>query len=100
MPKRYQDPSKRLEIITPTKTFKEYTHKNSIYEGVQRNDKTYEKATGAKFSSFRRVSDKSDPASWIHTGIKARKLADKALQEFPIREIVDFNTDEFIDKLR
>ena len=34
------------------------------------------------FNTFRRVSDSSDPNSWINQGITAYKLAEKAMQNF------------------
>ena len=34
------------------------------------------------YNSFRRVSDKSDPSSWIHPGFTAANLAEKAFDNF------------------
>lgn len=52
--------------------FKEYTHKNSIYEGIRKQQDT---VTGQNtYFSFRRVSELSDPDAFIHTGITAKNL--------------------------
>ena len=54
-----------------------YTWKSSPYAGMVKVGKTYGKATQYQYVTFRRVSDNSDPASWWHPGIKARRLANK-----------------------
>ncbi len=81
------------------RTFEEYVHKTSIYEGLQKSSKTYEGANQSMFNSFRRVSSKSDPNSWIHSGIRARNLAEKALSEFNIGEEIDIEVDNQLSKL-
>jgi hypothetical protein len=53
-----------------------YQHKNGIYEGMQRNQKVYEKAVQSTYFTFRRVSDKSDPRSWWHPGFQGIEAAD------------------------
>jgi hypothetical protein len=52
----------------PMTSWTGYQHKNGIYEGLRRNQKTYDKATQSAYFTFRRVSDKSDPRSWWHPG--------------------------------
>ena len=47
-----------------------------------RSEKTYESANQSMFNTFRRVSDNSDPNSWVNQGITAYKLAEKAMQNF------------------
>jgi hypothetical protein len=74
-----------------------YKHKFSIYEGLQRveiGSGANEKRGG--YMNFRRVSDKSDPASWIHPGLEARNFMDKALEETDIDTVVDHAVDEFL----
>lgn len=53
-----------------------YQHKNGIFEGMTRNQKTYDKATQSAYFTFRRVSDKSDPRSWWHPGFSGINAAD------------------------
>ncbi len=76
-----------------------YTHKFSIYAGMQRNQKTYEKATQGSYNTFRRAGALSDVNSWIHQGISARNLADKALQNTNIEYEVDKATDGYLASL-
>lgn len=76
IPQKYRPPKVREKISI----FSEYIHKTSIYEGlVKKKDTT----TGQNiYMNFRTVSDKSDPGSWIHTGITAYNLSEKAIQSF------------------
>ena len=53
-----------------------YQHKNNIYDGLTRILKQYSKATQAKYTTFRTVSDTSDPKSWMHPGYKGVKIAE------------------------
>ena len=60
-----------------TRAGEEYKNKTSIYEGIS---KRKDSVTGQNtYMSFRRVSDESDINSWIHSGINANFLAEKAL---------------------
>lgn len=94
-----QDIPKSLQSIGVRKAvggFGQYEHKNNIYEGLQRNEKTYEKSTQSTYTTFRRVSDKSNALAWIHSGIKAYDLANRALDSLDIETIVDNAVDFFI----
>lgn len=75
-----QKTRERIEI-PKSKAFEEYTHKSSIYQGIT---KVKDKTTGQTNSamSFRVVSEKSDENSWIHPGIKAKNIAELALDDF------------------
>lgn len=79
--------------------FGAYQHKSNIYEGIIREEKTYEKTTQSKYFSFRRISDLSDPDSWIHPGFSAKNLAEKAVQEVNIDAIVNSEANKFINSL-
>ncbi len=95
IPEKYRD-SKSRPAFSDTetkKTFEEYKHKSSIYEGVMESKKTYQNATQSMFNSFRRVSNNSDPNSWIHSGIRAHNLAEKAFSEFNLLHEVDILVD-------
>ena len=83
--------------LASKKTFEAYQHVSNIYEGIQRNQQTYEKATQGQYVSFRRASQNSDPMSWIHTGIRARRLAEKALQRTNISSEVNFAIEDFLN---
>lgn len=79
--------------------FPAYQHRSPLMAGMQRNEKTYAAATQSSFSTFRRVSDKSDPNSWIHTGIQARNFAEKAFQKTDFDTIVNNSIDRFLANL-
>lgn len=79
--------------------FEAYEHKNNIYEGITRSEKTYEGATQNSYTSFRRVSDKSSAMAWINSGIKAYDLANRALLTTDIDTIADNSVDEFLSNL-
>lgn len=78
-----------------------YTHKAAKYEGVVRKDisSTSNEVRGGYFT-FRRVSDKSDPTSWIHKGFKARDFMGRSISQNEISSVVDRTTDEFLNKLK
>lgn len=103
IPAEYAVPKMRGEfsdVITKTKSsFGVYVNKTSLYEGLQKASKTYQSGGGSQYVSFRRVSDKSDPSSWIHSGILARNLADKALTKLNIAQEVDLVTDNYLAAL-
>lgn len=81
LPEKFQIPKTRAMVTNnvTNKVFEEYKNKTSIYEGIS---KMQDPVTGQNtYMSFRRVSDLSDPNSWIHSGIVAHNLMDKALME-------------------
>jgi hypothetical protein len=79
--------------------FPEYRHKSPLHAGMRRNEKTYAAATQNTYNTFRRVSDKSDPNSWIHSGIKARNFAEQAFRQTDFDTIVNNSIDKFLDSL-
>ncbi len=54
-----------------------YTWKSSPYAGIYRIGKFYSQKTQYQYTSFRRVSDNSDPNSWWHPGIRPRHLVNQ-----------------------
>lgn len=100
IPETYQPNTRQAITNYESKiTFPEYTNKSSIYEGVVKNKQTYENATQGQFIGFRRVSDKSNPNAFIHTGIKAYNLSQKAFQSTDINGIVDRTVDAYLVSL-
>ncbi len=81
LPTGFEIPKVRAAIVIPeSKGFAEYQHKSSIFQGIY---KSKDEVTGQNtYGSFRRVSDKSDPNSWIHPGIQAKNLMEKTLDRF------------------
>lgn len=73
IPNRYQPG----QLASLNRAADAYIPKSSIYAGLVR---TQDKETGqSNYNTFRRVSDKSDPKSWIHPGIPAYNLMDQAM---------------------
>ncbi|NCU26265.1 hypothetical protein EOM86_06025 [Candidatus Nomurabacteria bacterium] len=72
-----------------------YTHKAPIYQGlmasVVNNHTTY--------TTFRRVSDKSDGDSWFHSGLPAYSIAQGALSKINIGMETKRAVDIFLDKI-
>jgi hypothetical protein len=82
IPKPFEQPKVKVVVMPKSKVVTSYEHKSSIYEGLVKNK---DSKTGQNtYGSFRRVSDNSEAQSWIHPGLEARGLADKALNEFDI----------------
>ncbi len=102
LPKKFQKPSTR-EAITDNDNGKvlygAYQHKNSIYEGIIKTSKLYEKSSQSQYFSFRRVSNTSDPLSWIHPGFIAANLSDKAVDSTDVDTIVDNVANSFAESM-
>lgn len=67
--------------FSPQRSFTGYKWKNSKYDYLLRTIKTYK--SGAKrgqYTTFRRVSDLSDPKSWNHPGFKGINIFPKVSQ--------------------
>jgi hypothetical protein len=98
LPKDYQIPKSRgaFSDLKSRTTYPQYTHKGSIYEGIIRNETTYERATQSSYVSFRRVSEKSDPMSWIHKAQAAKNFAEQGLKKTDVASITDRTIDEFL----
>lgn len=54
-----------------------------------RNPQAKESLGGGLSINFRRVSDNSNPASWIHPGIEKRDFLSKTLTDFDIEGVVE-----------
>lgn len=68
------------------RSFQAYTHKSSLYEGlVKIKDKDENRS---QYMTFRRVSDLSDPNSWIHPGFLPHNFLGKALDKTDVTSIV------------
>lgn len=75
-----------------------YQHKSAEYEGLQRRDISSGKEKRGEYMTFRRVSDKSDPNSWIHPGFEAKKFMDRAIDSPSIDTVVDRTVDDFLSE--
>lgn len=73
-----------------------YTHKNSIYDGLIKKTGVYNKLQNT-YNTFRRAGENSDPLSWIHKGIIAHKLAEKAVEKTDVKTIVENEVYNYLD---
>ena len=82
----------------PQTSWKGYTHKNGLYEGMVRNRKKYEKAIQSTYVTFRRVSDKSDPKAFWHPGFVGIKAVDSVVPfaEKTFKEVLEVYLKEFM----
>lgn len=92
---KYRTPMVRQAVMSRSRVFEEYRHKASLYQGMVRSSKP----SHAGYTTFRRVSDKSDPDSWIHTGIIARNLFQSAFNDDHILHEIDIIRDKFFGAL-
>jgi hypothetical protein len=94
LPKEFQIKGVRPEVknTITNQTFPEYEHKNAIFEGMVNTGKTGH----SQYMTFRRVSDMSDPNSWIHSGIVAHGLMEATLSEFPVEKIISGVKEDFL----
>lgn len=77
-----------ISNVETKETFPAYKHKQSLYAGL--------KQVGAKLSTIRTISDNSNPNSWIHKGIIAYNLRDKALAATDIDKITNDTIRKFL----
>jgi len=104
LPSQYQVLGVRGEIRTTAgAVVPAYTHKAPQYQGLVRieissTSKEADRGRGGYFT-FRRVSDKSDPHSWYHPGLEARKFMDKALAASDIDRVAEMAIDNFLSQL-
>jgi len=79
------------------KVYAEYSHKSSIYQGIR---KETDSATGqSTYNSFRRVSELSDPNSFIHPGIKERNFMNRTFENMSLDSEVSSLLDLELEKL-
>lgn len=100
LPEKYKDPALRTAIpeTIANKAYDEYLHKSSIYEGLT---KTTSSPSGGgrqtQYNTFRRISNLSDPNSWIHKGITQYNLSEEAMRNTDVDTIVNNTVDKMLD---
>lgn len=100
IPEPYDVPRSRAAIVdekTNQVLYAEYQHKSSIYEGLTKYAAAYQQVVQNTYKSFRRAGANSDPLAWIHKGIKAHNLAEKAVRGTDVETIVTNEVTEFLD---
>lgn len=100
LPGQYAQVGSRAPIQTANGVIPEYVHKSPKYEGLIRLDiSSTDKENRGGYFTFRRVSNNSDPNSWIHPGFEARRFMDRALDEAQILTVADMAIDEFLNQI-
>lgn len=97
LPKKYEGYGLRSKLSQDMKRWGNYTWKTSPFQGVLRERRfpgeLRSSAAGkmAQYKTFRRVSKKSAPGSWIHPGFTSRDLMEKAFvnYESKISEVIN-----------
>lgn len=74
-----------------------YKHKAPIFQGLRRVTDPVTKQN--RYQTFRRVSDNSEPESWIHPGFDQKNLAEKALDNMNIERSISQSIDSFLTKI-
>lgn len=99
IPYPYDVPRRRAEIAATATTpyYAEYVHKSSIYAGLTKRTAQYNKTTQNTYGTFRRAGENSDPLSWIHKGLPARNLAEKAVKMTDVDTIVENEITDFLE---
>jgi hypothetical protein len=95
LPPAYQKPSYRDTINKGGMVYPKYDHKVSVYDRIRR---VQTGKRGGKYMTFRRVSENSDPNSWIHEGFTARNFMDQVLNDLDMDAIVDNVIQTYLDE--
>jgi hypothetical protein len=88
LPKKYEGYGLRSKLSNDMKKWGNYTWKTSPFQGVTKErrfpgeSRSSPAGRMAQYKTFRRVSKKSDPGSWIHPGFRARDLLEKAVAKW------------------
>lgn len=101
IPSPYDAPKSRAAIAaTPNNPYyAQYTHKNSIYDGLTRHTAQYAKTSQNTYGTFRRAGANSDPLSWIHKGFAPYDIAGKAVQKTDVDTIVENEVTSFLETI-
>lgn len=95
LPAEFQVKGRGEAISRMGVTRPEYKHKSARYEGLKRSTKP----SHGGYVTFRRVSENSDPDSWIHKGFEAYNLMGQSLDELSgkLPNIIGKAREEFLD---
>lgn len=95
LPSAHSDTKFRPAIETTDGRFEAYKHKAPLLEGLTKTGG----GGNSQYMTFRRVSDKSDTDSWIHTGIIAKHIHLDAMKDLDIGSETKMVIDKFLDQL-
>ena len=83
--------------ITDALAVETFVEKNSIDLII--NCAAYNKVVQNTYGTFRRAGENSDPDSWIHKGLKALNLAEKAIDQTDVETIVENEVVQYLDNI-
>jgi hypothetical protein len=87
LPVKYENMGLRTRLSPDLKKWQHYTWKSSPFAGITKVQKypgmLPSSKTGklAAYKTFRTVSSKSDPSSWVHPGFRDRKILEVAANQ-------------------
>ena len=101
IPSPYDIPKSRAAIAAGPDNpyYAQYTHKNSIYEGMTKRTAQYAKTSQNTYGTFRRAGANSDPLSWIHKGFSPYNIAEAAVQHTDVDTIVENEVTTFLETI-
>lgn len=74
-----------FSVLNTGTVYPAYQHRNPILQGINRRATPTGRST---YNTFRRVSNNSDPASWIHRGILPHRIFDKSWKKLDLQQII------------
>lgn len=96
----YRSLGRRKTLQIGDSVIPEYVHKTPKFQGLVRlNVSSTKEENRGMYMTFRRVSNNSDPYSWIHPGFEAHKFMEKALEQTQISQVVDIALDNFLSQI-
>lgn len=96
VPEEYKVKTVRQRIYDQGKLlYDQYESKSNIFDGLKRINRL---GGGSQYVTFRRVSSKSDPESWIHSGIQARHFMEQALSNMNLEAELNNAVDEIMNR--
>jgi len=99
LPEEFRVRRTREMVVTKSSSFEAYQHKSPLAAGLVRLPNINPNVNQSTYMTFRRVSDLSDPDAFIHSGIIARNLSQKALETTNVPFEVQKSTDKFLHGL-
>lgn len=97
----FKSHGREVKVIKPSQSggkIRTYKWKTGRYEGMIRQEKEYGAAIQSEYTTFRRVSDNSDPSSWIHPGFPKKPIL-QALANYIETKIIPLNMKEITENL-
>lgn len=95
LPSGFDEAKVRPAVEVAGTVIPEYVHKAPQFQGLQKGGKS----NNSQYNVFRRVSDKSDPNSWIHSGIVPKNIHIDALSQMDIRKETSVIVDRYLDQI-